>query len=77
MLRVVLKYTDCLQDGRNVFRVLAAHKVEILHTWSFLTMYPRVTIRIKDYDKLNDILYDLNKQSLYEVRVVKVKKEKQ
>ena len=77
MLRVVLKYTDCLQDGRNVFRVLAAHKVEILHTWSFLTMYPRVTIRIKDYDKLNDILYDLNKQSSYEIRVVKVKKEKQ
>ena len=77
MLRVVLKYTDCLQDERNVFRVLAAHKVEILHTWSFLTMYPRVTIRIKDYDKLNDILYDLNKQSSYEVRVVKVKKEKQ
>ena len=77
MLRVVLKYTDCLQDGRNVFRVLAAHKVEILHTWSFLTMYPRVTIRIKDYDKLNDVLYDLNKQSSYEIRVVKVKKEKQ
>ena len=77
MLRVVLKYTDCLQDGRVVFGVLAAHKVEILHTWSFLTMYPRVTIRIKDYDKLKDILYDLNKQSSYEVRVVKVKKEKQ
>ena len=77
MLRVVLKYTDCLQDGRNVFSVLAAYKVEILHTWSFLTMYPRVTIRIKDYDKLNDVLYDLNKQSSYEVRVVKVKKEKQ
>ena len=77
MLRVVLKYTDCLQDGRNIFRILALHNVEILHTWSFLTMYPRVTIRIKDYDKLNDILYDLNKQSSYEVRVVKVKKEKE
>ena len=77
MLRVVLKYTNCLQDGRKVFRILASHNVEILHTWSFLTMYPRVTIRIKDYDKLNDILYDLNKQSSYEVRVVKVKKEKQ
>ena len=76
MLRVVLKYSNWLQDGRKVFRVLAAHKVEILHTWSFLTMYPRVTIRIKDYDKLNAVLYDLNKQSSYEVRVVKVKKEK-
>ena len=76
MLRAVLKYTNCSQDGRKVFRILASHKVEILHTWSFLTMYPRVTIRIKDYDELNDILYDLNKQSSYEVRVVKVKKEK-
>ena len=76
MLKVVLKYTDCLQDGRVVFGVLAAHKVEILHTRSFLTMYPRVTIRIKDYDELNDILYDLNKQSSYEVRIVKVKRIK-
>lgn len=76
MLRVVLKYTDCLQDGRIVFGVLAAHKVEILHTRSFLTMYPRVTICIKDYEKLNNLLYNLNKQTSYEVRVVKVKRIK-
>lgn len=76
MLRVVLKYTDCLQDGRIVFGVLAAHKVEILHTRSFLTMYPRVTICIKDYEKLNNLLYNLNKHTSYEVRVVKVKRIK-
>ena len=76
MLRVVLKYTDCLQDGRIVFGVLAEHKVEILHTRSFLTMYPRVTICIKDYEKLNNLLYNLNKQTSYKVRVVKVKRIK-
>lgn len=76
MLRVVLKYTDCLQDGRIVFGVLATHEVEILHTRSFLTMYPRITICIKDYEKLNNLLYDLNKQTSYEVRVVKVKRIK-
>lgn len=76
MLRVVLKYTNCLQDGRNVFRILASHNVEILRTWSFFNMYPRVTIRINDNSKLNDILYDLNKKCFYEVSVIKIKKEK-
>ena len=28
----VLKYTDCLQDGRNVFRVLANRNIEVLKT---------------------------------------------
>ena len=73
MLKVVLKYTDCLQDGRNVFGVLAAHNVKILNTRAFLTMYPKVTICIENYDELNNILYDLNRTCSYEVRVVKVK----
>lgn len=73
MLKVVLKYTDCLQDGRNVFGVLAAHNVKILKTRSGLSIYPKVTICIDDYNKLNDILSDLNRTCSYEVRVVKVK----
>ena len=73
MLKVVLKYTDCLQDGRNVFGVLASHNVKILNTRAFLTMYPKVTICIDDYNKLNNVLYDLNRECSYEVRVVKVK----
>ena len=76
MLRVVLKYTDCLQDGRNVFRILTSHNVEILRTCSFFTMHPKVTIRINDNSKLNDILYDLNNKCSYEVSVIKIKKEK-
>lgn len=73
MLKVVLKYTDCLQDGRNVFRVLASNNVEILKTKMGLSIYPKITIRIDDYDKLNKILYDLNRACNYEVQIVKVK----
>lgn len=73
MLKVVLKYTDCLQDGKNVFGILAAHNVQILKTRNGLSIYPKVTICIDDYNKLNDILYDLNCACYYEVRVVKVK----
>ena len=74
MLKVVLQYTDCLQDGRNVFRVLASNKVEILKTKTGSSIYPKITICIDDYNKLNNILYDLSYACNYEVRVVKVKK---
>lgn len=73
MIKVVLQYTDCLQDGRKVFGVLSAHNVKILKTRKGSSIYPKVTICIDDYNKLNDILYDLNRICSYEVRVVKVK----
>ena len=73
-MRAVLKYTNCMQDGRNVFRVLADNNVEILKTRPGLSIYPQITIRIKDYNELNQLVSTLNKNCTYEVRVVKVKK---
>lgn len=77
MLRVTLRYTDCLQDGRNVFGILANHNVEILGTWTFLVYHPRVTIRVKNHNELNNLLCDLNNHCSYEVGVLKVRKERQ
>lgn len=80
MLKVVLQYTDCLQDGRKVFNTLANYDVAILktqsHCWS---IYPRITIVVRDYKELNDLVCVLNRNCNYEVRVVKTKfiKEKQ
>lgn len=74
-MKAVLKYTDSLQDGRNVFRILAQNNIEILRTWPGLSIYPRITIRIENYDKLNELLVKLNTECRYEVRLVKVKEE--
>lgn len=72
MLKAVLKYTDCLQDGRNVFSILAAQNIRILKTRTpCLSIYPRVTILIEDYQELNKLLCTLNYSCNYEVRVVK------
>ena len=72
----VLKYTDCLQDGRNVFRVLANRNVEILKTKQGCSIYPQITIRISDQNKLSQLLSDLNRNCAYEVRLVKIKSER-
>lgn len=77
MLKVVLKYTDCLQDGRNVFNVLAMNNIEILKTRvKSFSIYPRVTIRAKDYKELNSLMSHLNQKWTYEVVVEKVKQER-
>ncbi len=74
-MKAILKYTDCLQDGRNVFNTLAIKNVEILRTKSGLSIYPKITIRIKDHEKLNELISALNRICKYEVRVVKVMNE--
>lgn len=74
MLKVVLQYTDCLQDGKNVFSVLASDNIMILKTKSSsYSTKTKITILIDNYDELNKVIHDLNKTCLYEVRVVKVK----
>lgn len=73
----VLEYTDCLQDGRNVFRVLANRNIEVLKTkQKAYNIYPHITIRINDQNELNQLLSDLNRNCKYEVRLVKVKTER-
>lgn len=70
-----MKYTDCLQDGRNVFNILAIRNVEILKTRQKSSIYPKITIRIKDNNELNQLISALNRNCTYEVRVVKVKSD--
>ena len=74
MLKAILQYTDCFQDGRNVFSVLATNNIQILKTQTpIFSIYPRVTVLFEDTRQLNQVLYDLNQKCRYEVRLVKIK----
>ena len=72
MLKVTLQYNgDCGFDTKNVFANLAASNVYILKTTC--ESYS-IIILIEDYDKLNKLVFDLNKNTNYGVSVLKVKK---
>ena len=73
MIKAVLQYTDCLQDGTKVFRTLAKHNVTILKTKSGPSIYPKITILTRGYNELNVLVEELNYNCRYEVRVVKTK----
>lgn len=76
-MKVILQYTDCMCDDKNVFGVLAINNIEIIKTkQGRYSIYPLVTIRVKDTDALNKILEQLNEKSVYGVRIVKVKSDK-
>lgn len=76
-MKVILQYTDCMSDDKNIFGVLARNNVEVIETkQGQFSVYPHVTIRVKDTDTLNKILEQLNEKSVYGVRIVKVKSDK-
>ena len=77
MLKVILQYTDCLQDGKKVFAYLASKSVAIVKTTNVLCGFkPKIHVLVSDIAELNNIVHDLNTTCSYEVRVVKVLKMK-
>lgn len=71
MIKAILRYTDCLQDGKKVFTILASNKITVVGTKSNWSMYPKVVVLVKDYDHLSCLLHELNTSCTYEVRLVK------
>lgn len=71
MIKAILRYTDCLQDGKKVYKALTNNKVTIVGTQRSWSMYPRVVVLLKDYDHLSCLLHELNTSCAYEVRLVK------
>lgn len=71
ILRAKLRYTDCLEDGKNVFRILSRNDVEILKTRRGLSIYPIITVLIDSSSELNDLLRELNNNCAYEVSLVR------
>ena len=76
-MKVILQYADCMSDDKNVFGVLARNNVEVIKTkQEQFSIYPLITIRVKDTDTLNKVLEQLNEKSVFGVRIVKVKSDK-
>ena len=76
-MKVILQYTACMSDDKNVFGVLARNNVEVIKTkQEQFSIYPLITIRVKDTDTLNKVLEQLNEKSVFGVRIVKVKSDK-
>ena len=75
-MKAVLRYSDCMLDGKNVFRILATHGVEILRTKhkAYSTRHT-VTIRVENVAKLNELVRNLNSNCTYDVTVIKTKSE--
>ena len=71
MIKAILRYTDCLRDGKKVYTALTNNKVTIVGTQRSWSMYPRVVILVKDYDHLSCLLHGLNASCTYEVRLLK------
>lgn len=78
MLKVTLQYTDCMLDGKTIFRILAEHNATIIKTkHKSCSTHTRVIILVDDIRSLNELLSDLNSQSIYGATVVKTKAEKE
>ncbi len=74
VVKAILQYTDCLGDGKNVFNTLAQHNVSILKTTTpCFSICPKITIKVESYPFLNELVSALNRNCIYEVRVVKTK----
>ncbi len=76
-MRAILQYTNCGQDGKNVYKELAANGIDILNVKEFpFSINPQITILIQNRPQLNELIYKLNHCCTYEVRLVKKQKGK-
>ena len=76
MLKATLQFTDCCGDNKNVFGTLSKCGVQIIKSkFSAYTTTSTVTILVVSYDQLSSVLDVLNKNSLYGVSLLKVKRK--
>lgn len=70
-----IKYTDCMQDQRIVFGVLAQLKANIIKTDNKqYTIYHNITLYVEDMDEINTIMSILNKNTTYGVVLLNCRK---
>ena len=72
MIKAKIRYTDCYGDTMKVNRILALHKVDVIKTSEEILGIGIVAdILVKNDEKLNELMIDLNTKTSYGVRVKK------
>ena len=71
-MKAVLQYIDISNDKRWFYGILAANNICVIKENRRIDFRRKVTISIKDYSELNDVVRELNEKTNYGVSVVKV-----
>lgn len=71
-MKAVLQYIDISDDKRWFYGILAANNICVIKEKYCIDFRRKVTISIKDYYELNNLVMELNEKTNYGVSVVKV-----
>lgn len=71
-MKVVLQYIDISNDKRWFYGMLAANNICVIKEKCCIDFRRKVTISIKDYYELNNLVRELNEKTAYGVSVVRV-----
>lgn len=71
-MKAVLQYIDISDDKRWFYGILAANNICVIKEKYCIDFRRKVTISIKDYYELNNLVRELNEKTAYWVSVVRV-----
>jgi hypothetical protein len=70
-MKAVLQYIDISDDKRWFYGILAANNICVIKEKYCIDFRRKVTISIKDYYELNNLVRELNEKTAYGVSVVR------
>ena len=71
-MKVILQYINLSDDKRWVYGILATNNICVIKEKCCIDFRRKVTISIKDYSELNDLVRELNEKTYYGVSIIKV-----
>lgn len=71
-MKVILQYINLSDDKRWFYGILATNNIGVIKEKCCIDFRRKVTINIKDYSELNDLVRELNEKTYYGVSIVKV-----
>lgn len=74
-MKAVLQYINLSDDKRWFYGILAANNICVIKEKYCIDFRRKVTISIKDYYELNNLVRELNEKTAYGVSVVRVLKK--
>lgn len=66
-----IRYVDSCADKKCIFEILSLLNINIIWTQAFsFGIHRKIKFNVEDVDKLNEILFILNKNTLYGVEFI-------